>query len=191
MSSPEIVRLLLDHGADASLVSDTGANAFVIACENPAMDTASFDALFYSGGMRMHQQVIPRTRKWRAICRLFESAVQRGLFTSAFALDIAHHRKATALHKAAQSGNVRYEVRLLASGASQSLLTRNAMGCTPLDVAKEFGPFIEVEAVLVEAMLRKAFDAHYTIFDGRLLRKEQKRRISSGVRSYLSSSIDP
>ena len=48
------------------------------------------------------------------------------------------------------------------NGALRCMLhVKNAMGCTPLDVAHVFGPFPETEALLIQAVLGDEFDARY------------------------------
>ena len=53
---------------------------------------------------------------------------------------------AVALHCAAMKGNIRLVKWLLRNGALDSIHCKNAMGCTPLDVARIFGPHPEVIA---------------------------------------------
>ena len=105
----------------------------------------------------MNRQKVPQTRKWLAISRVFESLVKRGVSMSAFSLDMAHARGSTALHRAAQCGNTDLVMELLAMGAERSLEIRNAMGSTPLEVAKIFGPFPETESALVRGSLGRKF----------------------------------
>ena len=54
-----------------------------------------------------------------------------------------------ALHWAAAEGNVTLVRWLLHNGAHESIYTKNKMGCTPLDLARIFGPHPEVVVVLI------------------------------------------
>ena len=91
-------------------------------------------------------------------------------------------RGATALHAAAQHGHTPLVRWLLVNGARPSLDVKNAMGCTPLDVAHAFGPFPDTAAVLIQASTGAEFDERYVILaDGRLsLKTGTTRRASSG-----------
>jgi ankyrin repeat protein len=77
--------------------------------------------------------------------------------------DLAHARGATALHFAARLGHVHHGVWLLKHGAHLSLRVRNKLGCTPIDVARIFGPFPDVEALLGAAILNKNFHLQYVV----------------------------
>ena len=72
----------------------------------------------------------PRTQKWYFIDVLFETLVRCGN-GSAFAMDIAHSRGSTALHKASLHGQTHLVKWLLSHGAKKSLGIKNKMGCTP------------------------------------------------------------
>ena len=61
---------------------------------------------------------------------------------------------------------------LLGHGAHKSLHIRNTMGATPLDVARIFGPYPAIEAMLGAAMLNRQFDTQFAIRRGSLLRKQ-------------------
>ena len=137
----------------------------MLACTNPAATRDMIETLCYR--VDVNQQVAPKTRKWTIPGQVSESAVKSGLATSQFALEMAHDRQATALHKTAQSGHTDAVLNLLSAGAYPSLKIRNAMGCTPLEVAKAFGPFPETESALLHAAVGKVFDSRYVICDGR------------------------
>lgn len=49
-----------------------------------------------------------------------------------------------ALHSAAARGNILLVRYLLLNGAHESIHAKNKMGCTPLDMARIFGPHPEV-----------------------------------------------
>ena len=49
-----------------------------------------------------------------------------------------------ALHLAAMKGNINLVRWLLHNGAHGSIYVKNRMGCTPLDMARIFGPHPEV-----------------------------------------------
>ena len=119
------------------------------------------------------------------IFRLFEMAVWLRLLTSDFAMDMAHTRGNTALHAAAQRGHTLLVRWLLDNGARKSLHVKNAMGCTPLDVAHAFGPFPETEAVLIQAVLSDEFDALYVIRYG--ARLPSRKRMAAVVRTLSRS----
>ena len=72
-------------------------------------------------------------------------------------------RGSTALHHAAQHGHTSLVRWLLDHGARQSLHVKNAMGCTPFDVARVFGPFPETSALLIQAMASAEFDERQAI----------------------------
>ena len=119
----------------------------------------------------------PRTCFWVLIFWFFEMAVWLRIMTSVFALRLAYLRGSTALHAAAQNGRTTLVRWLLDHGAHPSLHVKNAMGCTPLDVARVFGPHPETVAVLIQATIREDFDARCTILpDGTLFRKTREQR---------------
>ena len=98
---------------------------------------------------------VPRTFVWGLICRLSEIINRLRFATAEFALDLAHTRGGTALHAAARHGHTVQAKWLLEHGARPSLHVKNAMGCTPLEVAHLFGPFPETEAALARAILEE------------------------------------
>ena len=74
---------------------------------------------------------------------------------------------------------------LLDNGARKSLHAKNVMGCTPLDVARMFGPFPETEAVLIQTALSDEFDALYVIRSG--ARLPSRKRMAAAVRTLSRS----
>ena len=175
------MHLLLDNGAHTSHQTDMGCDVLTLACENASLNTSAFQALLTD--MNVNRQIAPKTQKWRAASRLFESMAKRNVSSNALTLDMAHQRGATALHKAAQFGHAELVTTLLSSGAEPSLETRNAMGCTPLEVATRFGPFPDVTLILVQAGLRQRFDSRFQIRNGRTVEKEAARAMGPGLRA--------
>ena len=95
------------------------------------------------------------------IFRLFEIAVWLRLLTSEFAMGLAYSRGSTALHTAAQHGHTSLVRWLLDHGARPSLHVKNAMGCTPLDLAHVFGPYPETSALLAQAAMGAGFNGRF------------------------------
>ena len=127
-----------------------------------------------------------RTYFWAVVCRLFEMAVWLRLLSPDFAMGMAHSRGSTALQTAAQHGHTSLVRWLLDNGARKSLHIKNAMGCTPLDVAHMFGPFPETTALLVQATLSVKFEERYAIrCEGRL---SSRQRLGRAVASWSTSS---
>ena len=117
----------------------------------------------------MNHRRKPTTRKMKLVLRVFERAVRRGFVSSNFAMDLAHMRGATAVHTAAQHGRHDLVRWLLEHEARPSLRVKNAMGCTPLDILRAFGPYLETAVVLIQATLSLEFDWCYDIRpDGQL-----------------------
>ena len=79
--------------------------------------------------------------------------VQSGAPCSYSMMSRIHALDATALHIAARQGNGTVVQWLLDHGAHMSLTIVNRMHCTPLDVARIFGPFYHVEGQLGAVML--------------------------------------
>ena len=68
-------------------------------------------------------------------------------------MDLAHWEGATPVHVAARAGNYKLVQNLLAAhGAGGSVHLKNKLGCTPIDVARVFGPHHEVSGLLGAAM---------------------------------------
>jgi hypothetical protein len=98
----------------------------------------------------------PLTFKWRLIFALAKTVYKHNLAgKSDLIMGLAHSRGSTALHQAALSGHASIAESLLKNGAHESLTVRNQMGCTPIDVARIFGPHPEVEARLGAALLEQ------------------------------------
>ena len=167
------VDALLDAGANAAHISAFGGTTLIGACANMTVDSAFLGTLVKAGAIDVNKRRVPRTRKAKVLLYAFESSVRRGVLKSEFALDMAHTRHATALHQAAQVGNTAAVVYLLSNGARPSIHAKNAMRCTPLDVARVFGPFPELEMALVREEARVAFETrfHGVLADGTLVRK--------------------
>jgi ankyrin repeat protein len=150
LAPPEIVDVLLAAGANPAHVQDFGSTKMMIACQNPF---ATPDMLAKLGRAT---DVCHRRRTgtcfWALILRLFEIAVWLRVLTSHFAMDMAHMRGSTALHVASKHGHTSLVRWLLDHGAQQSLHVKNAMGCTPFDIANLFGPYPETSALLIQAM---------------------------------------
>ena len=95
----------------------------------------------------MNRTTRPRIAKWRVINATFRALLRLGISRSNLAFDMAHTENGTALHWAAAKGNIKVVRFLLRNGAYQSIHSRNKMGCTPLELARIFGPHPEVSAL--------------------------------------------
>ena len=166
-STPAVVDALLAAKADAAHIIDSGSTKVMLACENPAATPGMLASLCRDDTTIdiCHRRRM-RTCFWALIFRLFEMAVWLRLLTSNFAMGMAHARGGTALHTAAQFGHMSLVRWLLDHGARPLLHVKNAMGCTPLDVARVFGPYPETSALLVQAMLSAEFDARFATRPG-------------------------
>ena len=90
----------------------------------------------------------------------------------------------TSLHFAARQGNMKLVRWLLQNGAHASLNIKNKLGCRPLDLARIFGPYPEVEAQLGVVMLDKHFQMRFALRQGRrLLDPEDATRSRSRMRA--------
>ena len=155
-STPAIANALLAANAEAAHKADSGTTKLMGACENPSASPDMLASLCQDGTIDICHRRRARTCFWALVFRLFEMAVWLRLLTSGFAMEMAHSRGGTALHAAAQHGHTPLVRWLLDHGARQSLHFKNAMGCTPLDVARLFGPFPETTALLVQAEFEHA-----------------------------------
>ena len=178
-----MVYAMLARGAMASMVNDFGSNALKSACANSTTITENMLRAI-AHDLDVNAQSLGEKRAILALLRASECAVKRGFGkrsgtkttssqrrTSEMLLDFAHTRGSTALHKAAQFGHTDVLVFLLSIGAHPSLTIRNAMGCTPLDIANIFGPFKETTSFLVQATLRQSFESRFIFADGRIMRR--------------------
>ena len=154
--TPEIVEALLAANASAGHIDDFGSSKLMTACSNPSSTDAVLTRLCRDGTMiDVNLRRVPRAYSWALILRGFEMIIRLRLATSEFAVNMAHLRGGTALHTAARNGHTPLVKWLLDNGARSSLHVKNAMGCTPLDIAHLFGPFPETEAMLTRAILEK------------------------------------
>lgn len=117
----------------------------------------------------INQQTKADSYNWYFRDLKIQLKVKLGLSRSNMALGLAHHAGSTALHFAAREGNVRLVRWLLQNGAHDSLTVKNGMGCTPLEIARRFGPHPEVEAQLGYVMLDKAFAIRFAEWRGGLM----------------------
>ena len=161
LATPAIVDALLTASATAAHISDPGTTKLMLACENPAATPGMLVSLCRDGTIDICQRRRARTCFWALVLRLFEMAVWLHLLTSEFAMGMAHMRGGTALHVAARCGHTSLVRWLLEHGARPSLRAKNAMGATPLDIARVFGPYPETSALLVQAVMSAAFDEHH------------------------------
>ena len=131
------------------------------------------DLIWNMGELDVNARRRSRTNFWRFVDLYFQMGIKSGILSkSQFAMNMAHDEGATPLHTAARDGMVEVADWLLQNGAHKSLWVRNAMGCTPLDVARIFGPHPAVEAKLGAAMLNHEFNIAFTVRRGSLLRRE-------------------
>ena len=181
LGTPAIVDLLLAANASCALINDFGSTKLMSAYDNPAATPEMLASLCRDGTIDVCHRRRPKSFFLIFIFRLFEMAVWLRLLTSDFATGLAHMRGGTALHIAARFGHTSLARWLLDNGARKSLHVKNAMGCTPLDVAHAFGPFPETEAVLIQAVLSDEFDALYVIRYG--ARLPSRKRMAAAVRT--------
>ena len=185
-STPAIVDVLLAANAKVGHIVNSGATKLMFACYNPSATPDMLASLCHDGTIDVCHRRRARTFFWALVMRLFEMAVWLNILTSNVVMGFAHMRGATALHAAAQRGHTSIVRWLLDHGARRSLHVKNAMGCTPRDVARLFGPFPETSALLIQAMLSDEFEEQHTIRpDGRLSRRQ---RIRGAFQSWSSSS---
>jgi ankyrin repeat protein len=189
VSTTEIVAALVGAGANAGQINDVGANTLMDAVSNPACTLEMLELLYSSDNkIGVNQVRIPRTRKWYLISRLVESMHKsRFVSNTDLIMSMAHGRGGTALHFAARGGHVQSISWLLEHGAHQSVHVRNKLGCTPIDVARIFGPFPEIEALLGSVMLDGGFHERYVVRKGTLM---QRRDVSSVHESVRDSQTD-
>ena len=184
-STPAIVDSILAANAKAAHITTSGTTKLMIACVNPSATPDMLASLCRDGTIDVCHRRRTRACFWAFVFRLFEMAVWLRLLVSNFAMDMSHCRGGTALHAAAQHGHTSLVRWLLGNGARKSLHVKNAMGCTPLDVAHAFGPFPETEAVLIQAVLGDEYNARYVIRSGGRLSSRQ--RMAVAVRAFLRS----
>jgi ankyrin repeat protein len=154
LSTPEIVRKLIDAGAHVGHIDDHGGHILSAAACNPAMTTEMLEQLIDGADCNRVQR--PLTFKWHLIFAILKMLLKRNLIgKSDLFMGLAHSRGSTALHIAAMNGCASLVACLLDNGAHKSLTVRNQMGCTPMDVARLFGPHPEVEARLGLALLEQ------------------------------------
>eukprot|EP00965_Chrysotila_dentata_P123933 4096576-Pleurochrysis_carterae.AAC.1 len=162
------VRMLLDtFRADATKLTSHGGSVLINACRNPRLGIKTLMRINSAAhGAHLNLRVRVTSTKWSMAYRSVEVYVRAGLTRSRFMLELAHWRRSTALHWAAAHGRADVVQWLLVCGASPSLRKRNAMGCTPIDMSRHFGPFPHVEELLSAAM-----SAHI-VLDGALTGEE-------------------
>ena len=152
----ETARVLVKAGASVVHMNDHGGNTLTDLGNNELADARMLELLTTRARelgtpIDLNQQMKARTRTWKLIDRGFQLAVRFGLLSTAMARVLANDEGSTALHQACVIGNVRVVSWLLAHGARSSIHLTNALGRTPLDVARTFGPYPAVEALLESA----------------------------------------
>ena len=121
----------------------------------------------------INRRQFPLNLKWKAICRATRTVYRNSRTRSDLVMDMAHVEVwpsfchvlpcytsltslclegATPLHFAARQGNLTLVHWLLENGATRSLLAKNRMGCTPIELGRKFGPHHEVCGMLGSAM---------------------------------------
>ena len=171
--TPELCELLVRAGASRSHVTTMGGTLVHAACQNIATTRSMLDLIWNEGELNINVLYKPRTAFWRLVLAYFQRGVKHGLITkSQFAMEMAHSEGSTPLHFSAMTGLIDVTVWLLDHGAHKSLSVRNAMGSTPLDVARIFGPYPVIETKIGAAMLNHNFYAQFAIRRGSLLRRQ-------------------
>ena len=169
-SNVAMIDALIELEMDCGHISDIGSTKLHSACENSRATPAMLESLLADGKIDICHKRKPKTLKWGVICRFFEFTARCRFGTSDFSMDLATCRGSTALHHAAKVGNTPLVVWLLDHGASPSLHVKNALGLTPLEMSRVFGPHPETAAVLVQAVLREDFERQYNVIGDQLER---------------------
>ena len=188
LSSFEILKSLVEAGANCAHRNDNGSHILVDICQNDSAQPFWLDFVYKAAsvnvsdgrgpGMDANARTMPRTAKWKALNFLCRMLLRLGVSRSDLVLGMAHSEHATgailrvvtvkplttfhvtafhvrfvcfvfavtALHWSAATGNINLVRWLLRNGAYESIYIKNRMGCTPLDMARIFGPHPEVSA---------------------------------------------
>ena len=187
-STPEIVNLLLEAGADRTSFNDHGGGKMTDACQNPRATPAMLAALWNDGKIDLNLPMRPRNLKWRLIDKAFRFGLRSGLASkSEFVLGMAHSEGTTPLHWAAAQGHLSQVAWLLRHGAHLSLHAENKLGKTPIDLARIFGPHPEVEAVLGSAMLDRNFHSRFMLRRGSV----ELRELAAGGAESEDGDVGP
>mmetsp|Transcript_44001 Transcript_44001/g.115597 ORF Transcript_44001/g.115597 Transcript_44001/m.115597 type:complete len:794 (-) Transcript_44001:614-2995(-) len=183
---PECVHAFLDIGASVTHVNDHGSSIFCNACENDRIDVATLARLYEAeqcahGGNPALWTCAPRNAAWMAVDLVCEALHKCRATSAALVTIVANTRGSQPLHVAAMVGQPRQIIDfLIAKGAGPSLFVRNAVGHTPLDCARLFGPFPETEhALQVHAQI---YSLHTRI---REARSEQSIRRVRGLSLHI------
>ena len=173
MGTPELCEIIIKAGASRTHIQDHGSTKLRDACCNVATTKLMLGMIWNDGELDINCVIRPRTFFWRLIDSYFQMGVRCGLMSkSQFEMEMAHSEGSTALHCSAMIGLIDVAEWLLGHGAHKSLHIRNTMGATPLDIARIFGPYPAIEAMLGAAMLNRQFDTQFAIRRGSLLRKQ-------------------
>ena len=171
--TPELCEILIKAGASRKSKTDHGLTKLHDACCNVATTKLMLDLIWNNGEFDINAVSRSTTTFWKLIDIYFQMGIKSGLMTkSQFVKDMAHAEGSTPLHYSAMNGLIDVTEWLLHHGAHKSLRIRNKMGATPLDVARIFGPYPAIEAMLGAAMLNRQFDTQFAIRRGSLLRKQ-------------------
>ena len=148
MGTTEIVKALVQAGAERNHIEDGGGSKMTDACSNPNADEEMLALLYQpSNGDRsanINYKMKARSVKFELIDCLCRNAVRVGAASSLTVVGRAHCQGSTSLHFAAKVGNDKLVNWLLRNGAEPSLFIKNKMGCLPIDLAGLFGPHPEV-----------------------------------------------
>lgn len=154
----EVIEALLEAGAKRDAKNDAGGNLLNAICCNPAATPRWLELICGSSASPEHMafdinhQTSPRNSKWKLIGKAMRTLCRLNISHSDLVMDLAHVECATPIHLAARQGNFKIVEWLLMNGAEKSLRLKNRMGYTPIDIAREFGPYHEVCGLLGASM---------------------------------------
>jgi len=135
MGTLETIVILLDAGANPSLINDHGGNNFHDLACNPNVTEEMLELMYsVSDPKLVSVRRFNKTVKWFAIDKVMETLVRFGS-QSPLAKEVSVVRGSTPLHEACFAGNIR-AVEWFLMKSPGSLHVKNMMGYNPADLAK-------------------------------------------------------
>jgi ankyrin repeat protein len=132
----ELVKLLLELGANVDSVSFAGVNILMTACASEDADPSVIYELLKSTGKIVNTRAKSRALKWKVLRSLAKMMIRFDISSSQLVSRLANGAGITALHYAVRRGDVDIVNLLLEHGADPTI--KNDLGKTPMDYTDAF-----------------------------------------------------
>ena len=181
LSTFDIFETLVAAGANKGAMNDAGGTLLHAVCGNPGAGPKWLELVCGgSSTSAVDVNVVHSARnlKWKLIGKATRALGHLCISRSDLVSELSHAEGSTPVHMAARQGNYKLVKWLIEHGAMGALHVKNRRGCTPVEIARVFGPHHEIGGLLGSAMCASLADSRHKLM----------RRSSSGLALRVARS---